>query len=87
MPLTALASIREVTGAEIVERFNAFTSARRSWAAAAPGYSSGDAIAGRSRKWRAQTLPQGYAAGVHRYGVSGEDQRRRVDRACICSAC
>ncbi|MGH8178579.1 MAG: efflux RND transporter permease subunit [Steroidobacter sp.] len=43
VPLTALATIREVTGPEIVERFNVFNSAKI-MGGAAPGYSSGDAI-------------------------------------------
>ncbi|HEY0681488.1 MAG TPA: multidrug efflux RND transporter permease subunit [Steroidobacter sp.] len=59
VPLTALASIREVTGAEIVERFNAFTAAKV-MGGAAPGYSSGDALRA-IEEVAEQTLPQGYA--------------------------
>jgi len=43
VPLTALANIREVTGPELLERFQVFNSAKI-LGGAAPGYSSGDAI-------------------------------------------
>ena len=43
LPLTALASVREVTGPEIIERFNAFNSAKLI-GGPAPGFSSGDAL-------------------------------------------
>jgi hydrophobe/amphiphile efflux-1 (HAE1) family protein len=59
VPLTAIASIREVAGAEIVERFNAFTAAKI-MGGAAPGYSSGDAIRA-IEEVAAEALPQGYA--------------------------
>jgi multidrug efflux pump len=59
VPLTALASIREVAGAEIVERFNAFNAAKI-MGGAAPGYSSGDAIRV-IEEVAAEALPQGYA--------------------------
>jgi multidrug efflux pump subunit AcrB len=59
VPLTALASIREVTGPETVERFNVFPSAKI-LGGAAPGYSSGDAIRAMEEVAR-EVLPQGYA--------------------------
>jgi HAE1 family hydrophobic/amphiphilic exporter-1/multidrug efflux pump len=59
VPLTALASIREVTGAEIVERFNVFNSAKV-MGGAAPGYSSGDAIRV-AEEVAKETLPEGYS--------------------------
>jgi HAE1 family hydrophobic/amphiphilic exporter-1/multidrug efflux pump len=59
VPLTALASIHEVQGPEMVERFNVFTSAKVI-GNAAPGYSSGDAIAA-VEQLGAEVLPQGYA--------------------------
>ncbi|PZN35061.1 MAG: hypothetical protein DIU71_01055 [Proteobacteria bacterium] len=58
VPLTALATIRNVTGAEVVERFNVFTSAKVI-GNAAPGYSSGDALAA-VEEVAAQVLPEGY---------------------------
>jgi hydrophobe/amphiphile efflux-1 (HAE1) family protein len=59
VPLTALASIREVTGPEIVERFNVFNSAKVI-GGAAPGYSSGEAIDAMEQVAK-ESLPQGYA--------------------------
>jgi multidrug efflux pump len=58
VPLTALASIREVKGPEIVERFNVFTSAKI-LGSAAKGYSSGDAINAMEEVAR-EVLPRGY---------------------------
>ncbi len=58
VPLTALASIREVKGPEIVERFNVFTSAKI-LGSAAEGYSSGDAIKAMEEVAR-EVLPRGY---------------------------
>ena len=59
VPLTALATIREVTGPELVERFNVFNSAKII-GGAAPGYSSGDAIAA-MEEVAEEVLPAGYA--------------------------
>jgi hydrophobe/amphiphile efflux-1 (HAE1) family protein len=58
VPLTAVASIREVTGPEIVERFNVFTAARV-MGSAAPGYSSGDALRVVEEVAK-ESLPPGY---------------------------
>jgi hydrophobe/amphiphile efflux-1 (HAE1) family protein len=58
VPLTAIASIREVTGPEIVERFNVFNSAKVI-GGAAKGYSSGDALRVVEEVAR-QALPAGY---------------------------
>jgi hydrophobe/amphiphile efflux-1 (HAE1) family protein len=58
VPLTAIASVREVTGPEIVERFNVFNSAKVI-GNAAPGSSSGEALAA-VEKVAAETLPKGY---------------------------
>jgi hydrophobe/amphiphile efflux-1 (HAE1) family protein len=58
VPLTALASIREVKGPEIVERFNVFTSAKI-LGSAAEGYSSGDAIKAMEAV-AGEVLPRGY---------------------------
>ncbi len=59
VPLTALASIHEVAGAEVVERFNAFNAAKI-MGGAAPGYSSGDAIRV-IEEVANEVLPTGYA--------------------------
>jgi len=59
IPLTAVVTLREVTGPETVERFNVFTSARL-LGGAAPGYSSGEAMAAMEEVARA-TLPEGYS--------------------------
>ncbi len=58
LPLTAIASIEEVTGPEIVERFNVF-SAAKIMGGAAPGYSSGEALAVAEEVAR-EVLPAGY---------------------------
>ena len=58
VPLTAVASIREVTGPEIVERFNVFTAAKV-MGSGAPGYSSGDAIRV-AEEVAKDALPPGY---------------------------
>src|SRR5690606_34562289 len=58
LPLTAIASVREVTGPELVERFNVFNSAKI-LGGAAPGYSSGDALQA-IEEVAAAVLPQGY---------------------------
>jgi hydrophobe/amphiphile efflux-1 (HAE1) family protein len=58
VPLTAVASIREVTGPEIVERFNVFTAAKV-MGSAAPGFSSGDALRV-AEEVAKQALPPGY---------------------------
>jgi hydrophobe/amphiphile efflux-1 (HAE1) family protein len=58
VPLTAVASIREVTGPEIVERFNVFTAAKV-MGSAAPGFSSGDALRV-AEEVAKEALPPGY---------------------------
>src|SRR5688572_55146 len=58
VPLTALASVREVKGPETLERFNVFTSAKI-LGGAAPGYSSGDALTA-MEEVAAEVLPRGY---------------------------
>ncbi len=58
VPLTAVASIRQVTGPEIVERFNVFNAAKV-MGNAAPGYSSGDAIRV-AEEVAKEALPAGY---------------------------
>ncbi len=58
VPLTAVASIREVTGPEIVERFNVFTAAKV-MGSASPGFSSGDALRV-AEEVAKEALPAGY---------------------------
>jgi hydrophobe/amphiphile efflux-1 (HAE1) family protein len=58
VPLTAIASIREVTGPEIVERFNVFNAAKI-MGGPAPGYSSGDALRV-VEEVAEEVLPEGY---------------------------
>ena len=58
IPLTALVTIREVTGPEIVERYNVFPAAKV-LGGPAPGYSSGQALAVMEQV-AAEALPEGY---------------------------
>ena len=58
IPLTAIATVREVTGPDFIERFNLFPSARL-FGEPAPGYSSGQALAV-MEQLVAETLPDGY---------------------------
>jgi hydrophobe/amphiphile efflux-1 (HAE1) family protein len=58
VPLTTIASIREVTGPEIVERFNVFTAAKV-MGNPAEGYSSGDALRV-AEEVAKEALPAGY---------------------------
>ncbi|HET9694420.1 MAG TPA: multidrug efflux RND transporter permease subunit [Steroidobacteraceae bacterium] len=59
IPLTALVSISETTGPEVIERYNVFPSAKV-LGDAAPGYSSGEALAAMEQVAR-EALPDGYA--------------------------
>jgi HAE1 family hydrophobic/amphiphilic exporter-1/multidrug efflux pump len=59
IPLTALVSIKETTGPEVIERYNVFPSAKV-LGDAAPGYSSGEALRAMEEVAR-QSLPDGYA--------------------------
>jgi hydrophobe/amphiphile efflux-1 (HAE1) family protein len=58
MPLTALVTIREVTGPEVIERYNVFPSAKI-LGGPAPGYSSGQALEVMEQV-AAEALPDGY---------------------------
>jgi HAE1 family hydrophobic/amphiphilic exporter-1/multidrug efflux pump len=58
IPLTAIAEVENVTGPDVVERFNLFPSARL-FGNPAPGYSSGQALAAMEAV-AAETLPAGY---------------------------
>jgi hydrophobe/amphiphile efflux-1 (HAE1) family protein len=59
IPLTALVTIGETTGPEVIERYNVFPSAKV-LGDAAPGYSSGEALAAMEEVARG-SLPEGYA--------------------------
>ena len=59
IPLTALVTIHEVTGPEIIERYNVFPSAKI-LGGPAPGYSSGQALE-IMEQLAAEALPDGYA--------------------------
>jgi HAE1 family hydrophobic/amphiphilic exporter-1/multidrug efflux pump len=59
IPLTTLVTVREVTGPEIIERYNVFPSAKI-LGGPAPGYSSGQALAIMEQLAK-ETLPDGYA--------------------------
>jgi HAE1 family hydrophobic/amphiphilic exporter-1/multidrug efflux pump len=58
IPLTAIATVEQVTGPDFIERFNLFPSARL-FGDPAPGYSSGQALAA-MEEVAAQVLPEGY---------------------------
>ncbi len=58
IPLTAIAQVQEVTGPDVLERFNLFPSARL-FGSPAPGYSSGQALAA-MEQLAAENLPEGY---------------------------
>ncbi|MDD3352044.1 multidrug efflux RND transporter permease subunit [Zoogloea sp.] len=58
VPLSAIATVKSVTGAEMVERFNGFVAAKV-LGNSAPGYSSGDAIKA-VEEVAATALPEGY---------------------------
>ena len=62
VPLTALATLREVSGPEVVERFNVFPAAKV-MGSAKPGYSSGDAIRVIEEVAK-EKLPAGYALSL-----------------------
>jgi multidrug efflux pump len=58
VPLTAVADVAEVTGPDVIERFNLFPSARL-FGEPSPGFSSGQALAAMEQV-ATQVLPDGY---------------------------
>ena len=58
IPLTAIATVRETTGPDSIERFNLFPAARL-FGGPAPGYSSGQGLAA-MEDLAAKVLPEGY---------------------------
>jgi multidrug efflux pump len=59
VPLTAIATVEEATGPDMIERFNLLPSARL-FGGPAPGYSSGQGLAA-MEELAAQVLPEGYS--------------------------
>jgi HAE1 family hydrophobic/amphiphilic exporter-1/multidrug efflux pump len=59
VPITAIANVQEITGPDVIERFNVFPSARL-FGEPAPGYSSGQALAA-MEELAAAHLPDGYS--------------------------
>ncbi len=59
VPLTAIATVQETTGPDLVERFNLFPAARL-FGGPAPGYSSGQGLAA-MEDVAAKVLPDGYS--------------------------
>jgi multidrug efflux pump len=59
IPLTAIATVEETTGPDVIERFNLFPSARL-FGGPAPGYSSGQGLAA-MEELAAKVLPDGYS--------------------------
>ena len=59
IPLTAIATVRETTGPDLIERFNLFPSARI-FGGPAPGFSSGQGLA-TMEELAAKVLPDGYS--------------------------
>jgi HAE1 family hydrophobic/amphiphilic exporter-1/multidrug efflux pump len=71
IPLTAIATVQQITGPDFIERFNLFPSARLS-GGPAQGFSSGQALAV-MEEVAAQTLPTGYTLAW-----SGESYQEKV---------
>ncbi|MBL8447366.1 MAG: multidrug efflux RND transporter permease subunit, partial [Zoogloeaceae bacterium] len=77
VPLSAVATVKTVTGAEMVERFNGFVAAKV-LGNSAPGYSSGDAIKA-VEEVASQTLPEGFRTEW----VGQAFQEKRTGKASI----
>ena len=79
LPLTAIASIKNVTGPDVLERFNLFPSARLS-GEPAPGYSSGQALE-IMEELAAEHLPQGFTLAWS--GISFQEKTSGQNTAAI----
>ena len=77
IPLTALVTVREVTGPEVVERFNVFTSAKMI-GSAAPGLQLGRGARG-DGEGGGGGVPRGLQAGLDGHRIPGEADRRQLD--------
>ena len=79
MPLSNVVSVREATAPKIINHFNLFRSAEIN-GAAAPGFSSGEALA-RMAKLSDETLPQGFSYAWS--GISLEEIKAGSQSAAI----
>lgn len=84
VPVNTLVSLKQVTGAEVVDRFNLFNSSNLT-VMAAPGYSSGQAMAAVEEVSK-QVLPPGYTydyKGMSREEATSSSQSIMIFGLCI----
>ncbi|WP_261512713.1 efflux RND transporter permease subunit [Chryseobacterium paludis] len=84
VPVNTLVSLKQVTGAEVVDRFNLFNSSNLT-VMAAPGYSSGQAMAAVEEVSK-QVLPPGYTydyKGMSREEATSSSQSVMIFGLCI----
>lgn len=84
VPVNTLVTLKQVTGAEVVDRFNLFNSSNLT-VMAAPGYSSGQAMAAVDEVSK-QVLPPGYTydyKGMSREEASAGSQSVMIFGLCI----
>ena len=84
LPLKSLLTISQIVGPEQIDRYNAFLAAKV-LGNAAPGFSSGQAIAA-VEDTAARSLPNGYTVAWTGQAYPGEAHRRGVDhRVLVCA--
>ncbi|OBW41994.1 Efflux pump membrane transporter BepE [Chryseobacterium sp. MOF25P] len=84
VPVNTLVTLKQVTGAEVVDRFNLFNSSNLT-VMAAPGYSSGQAMAAIEEVGK-QVLPPGYTydyKGMSREEANSSSQSVMIFGLCI----
>lgn len=84
VPITTLVSLKQTTGAEVVDRFNLFNSSNLT-VMAAPGYSTGQAMAAVEEVSK-QVLPPGYTydyKGMSREEAGSSSQSVMIFGLCI----
>ncbi|OCA77168.1 multidrug transporter AcrB [Chryseobacterium artocarpi] len=84
VPINTLVSLKQVTGAEVVDRFNLFNSSNLT-VMAAPGYSTGQAMAAVEEVGK-QVLPPGYTydyKGMSREEAGSSSQSVMIFGLCI----
>lgn len=84
VPVNTLVSLKQVTGAEVVDRFNLFNSSNLT-VMAAPGYSTGQAMAA-VKEVSQQVLPPGYTydyKGMSREEAGSSSQSVMIFGLCI----
>lgn len=84
VPINTLVSLKQVTGAEVVDRFNLFNSSNLT-VMAAPGYSTGQAMAA-VEEVSGQVLPPGYTydyKGMSREEAGSSSQSVMIFGLCI----